>query len=456
MKNKKISAPLSLLFPGLGHFYIGKYVDGAVFFLGAGILWYAIWYRNALLIYFNNPRSFLVWGALVFVYLFSIADSYRKTKSTNMPDRGKYSLANGLPAKILLIPGILIFLALIFYIGFGRGILPNIPEYKKDQAHLTATMKTKFLEEPLSEVKYPIKGYRIPGLGGFCWLESSSGLIKYLEPDVDFDTFIFYGRPTLVMAGRDKNERWGPGLSQTHAFAELGYTAFRGSTNPTHLPQSVFPDIDPRNLIYFKTPEEELAFIKNLVSARIIPTIGYDGDFSTVIGYNKDGLWIVKSDASQTDKEGRNFMTYPVSFEPIFVTYKELFDNWGMDYQFFWFEKTGSRKSIDEVYMENKKNATEAAQNMTMVIEFLKNGGNLTDFTYEIDIPSAMTLYRYFTKQGNTDLANKYLEIAKIYEFQRASLGPDSRRSQSEARKFYIETLTKARPLLAEVATMWP
>lgn len=80
MKNKKISVSLSLLFPGLGHFYIGKYVDGIVFFLGAGVLWYAIWYRSTLLIYFNDSRSFLVWGALVFVYLFSIVDAYRKTK----------------------------------------------------------------------------------------------------------------------------------------------------------------------------------------------------------------------------------------------------------------------------------------------------------------------------------------------------------------------------------------
>ncbi|OGY64674.1 MAG: hypothetical protein A2214_01385 [Candidatus Harrisonbacteria bacterium RIFOXYA1_FULL_48_8] len=80
MKNKKISALLSLLFPGLGHFYIGKYVDGVVFVLGAGLLWYAIWYRSTLLLYLNNPRSFLVWGGLVFVYLFSIVDSYRKTK----------------------------------------------------------------------------------------------------------------------------------------------------------------------------------------------------------------------------------------------------------------------------------------------------------------------------------------------------------------------------------------
>lgn len=450
MKSKKVSVLLSLLFSGLGHFYIGKYIDGMVFLAGAGVLWYAIWYKSTLLIYFNNPRSFLVWGALMFIYLFSIVDAYRKTNKEN------YFISRGLPAKILLIPGVLILLALIFYIGFGRGILPNIPEYKKDQAHLAVAMKTGLPEDPLPEIKYPIKGYRIPGVGGFCWLESSSGLIKYLEPDIDFDTFVFYGRPTLVMAGRNNNERWGPGLNQIHAFTEFGYTAFRGSTNPTHLPQSVFPDIDPRNLIYFKTANEELNFIKRLVSAQVIPTIGYAGDFSTIVGYNENGLWIVRSDSTQTDKEGRNFMTYPVPFEPIFATYEELFENWGMDYQFFWYERTSPRKPVSEIYAENKKNAQEAVNNLDDVLNFLKEGGRLVDFTYEIDIPSSMALYRYFAKSGNADIANIYLQIAEIYDSQRESLGPDSRRNQSDARKFYIETLSLVQPLLEKAAAMWP
>lgn len=373
-----------------------------------------------------------------------------------MENRENSLFSKGLSAKLLLIPGILIFLVLIFYIGFGRGIFPNIPEYKKDQAHLSATMKTKLPEKPFPEIRYPIQGYRIPGLGGFCWIESSSGLIKYLEPDIDFDTFIFYGSPTLVVAGRNKNERWGPGLSGSHAFVELGYAAFRGSTNPTHPPQSVFPDIDPRNFIYFKTKKEELDFIKRLVSAQIIPTIGYNGDFSTVVGYKKNGLWIVRSDPSQTDREGRNFMTYPVPFESTFITYKELFDNWGIDYQFFWYEKTGSRKPVSEIYAENKKNAQEAPDNLKAVLNFLQNGGRLVDFTYEIDIPSSMALYRYFSKRGNADIADVYLKIAEIYDLQRESLGLDSRRSQSEARKFYIETLSLVQPLLEKAAVMWP
>ena len=80
MKNNKISALLSLLFPGLGHLYIGKYVDAMVFMLGSGFLWFAIFYRSSYLANFNDLRSFLVCGALAFIYIYAIINAYLKTK----------------------------------------------------------------------------------------------------------------------------------------------------------------------------------------------------------------------------------------------------------------------------------------------------------------------------------------------------------------------------------------
>lgn len=362
-------------------------------------------------------------------------------------------MKKGLPAKFLLIPGIVVFLVL--FMTFAPRFLPNESEYKKDQMRLAEVMKEKLPQQTLEEIQYPVQGYRIPGIGGFCWLESAAGLIKWLEPDIDFDTFVFYGNPTLVMAGRNKNERWGLGLNQIHAFTQLGYTAFRGSTSPINLPQSVFPDIEERNLIYFKTPQEELELMKRMISAKIIPTITYDGDFSTIVGYNKDGVWLVKSDPDQTDKEGRNFMTYPVAFNAIFFTYDELFDKWQTNYQFFWFEKTGPHKAESEVFAQNRKNAQEAARNMKLVMDYLQKGGNLLDLTYAVDVPSSVSLYRYFTKRGNIDLANQYLEIAKIYDSQRASLGSNPIATEPKDRKFYLETLTKVLPLYEKLTAAW-
>lgn len=80
MKNKKVAALLSLLFPGLGHLYIGKYIDAVVFIIGAGVLWYALFLRGYFLMISANPRYYLVLIALIFIYLYSIFDAYRKTK----------------------------------------------------------------------------------------------------------------------------------------------------------------------------------------------------------------------------------------------------------------------------------------------------------------------------------------------------------------------------------------
>lgn len=376
-------------------------------------------------------------------------------------------MKKGLSAKILLIPGsIIVFIILFFLISsidlrdsqVFFGLINGENKYREDQTYLTSVMKTKLPETPLTEVKYPITGYRIPSLGGFCWLESGSGLAKYLEQDIDFDTYVFYGNPTLIMAGRNKNERWGAGLNQIHAFTQLGYTAFMGSTSLNRFPQSVYPDIAPRNFIYFKNAQEELVFMKRLISANIIPTINYDGDFSTIVGYNKDGVWMVKSDPDQVDRDPktgkpRNFMTYPVSYNPGFFTHKELFGKWKTRNQFLWYEKTGQRKPENEVYLENKKNAQESVQTMKTVINYLKNQGNLIDFTYGIDIPSSISLYRYFNKRGNTNLANVYFEIAKIYDSQRVAHESNPQEFYS---KYMIETLTKVQPLYEKAASMWP
>ena len=80
MKSKKVASFLSLLFPGFGHLYIGKYVDAVVFIAGAGFLWYALFLRGYFLMMSANPRYYLVLIALGFIYLYSIFDAYRKTK----------------------------------------------------------------------------------------------------------------------------------------------------------------------------------------------------------------------------------------------------------------------------------------------------------------------------------------------------------------------------------------
>lgn len=91
-------------------------------------------------------------------------------------------MKKGISAKILLIPGfiIILFLLLLLFSSFDPQIFLGRfnGEYERNQAYLLTAMKTKLPEASLPEIKYPIQGYRIPGLGGFCWIESSSLLLR--------------------------------------------------------------------------------------------------------------------------------------------------------------------------------------------------------------------------------------------------------------------------------------
>ncbi len=447
MNNRKTCILLSFLFPGFGHLLIGKYVNAVVFMFAAGFLWFAIFYRSSTLATFNNPRSFLVWAALIFIYLYSIIDAWVKVR------KGK--AGKGLPIKSILVPGIIIFLVLVFFISYS--IFPYQLEYKKDQAYLKENFKNELLLRPLSEIKYPVKGYLIT-TGGFCWLMTQAGIANYLEPDIDFNTFVLYGNPTLFMAGRTEKERYGPALNGRHAFKNLGYTVYHGSTNPTHPPQVVYPDIEPENFIYFKKAEEEFLFIKKLLTAGIIPIVHIEDGFLGLAGYDSKGIWLTNPESIPEEEKPKNFLETVILDKTWFMSYDEFFKNWSGDNQFFWYKKTNPRKTEAEVYTENKKNALEAAQNIKTTIGILQNLKEHQNiswiYTYDFDTPSAVALYDYFLNKGNTELAQKYLEIAEIYDKERESLGPNL--PQTASAQFLIQLLSRLHPYYEEAGNMWP
>lgn len=388
-------------------------------------------------------------------------------------------MKEGLPAKLLLLPGIIIFVALFSFFSFHFD--PQIfltrfnlkKEYEKDQTYLKMALKTKLPEEPLNQVQYQAQGYRCPGC---CLVGAGAGLAHYYEPDIDFDAFIAYGIPTIFYAEeKGKTKRFGPGFDVWRAFANLGYTAYRGKPSPIHPPQIIFPTFNPQNYITFQDKDEEILFIKKLLSAGNIPIIPW-GDFLMVTGFNendRDNLWF----SSQTNKG--SLMEYP----PLLTNSKRKFADWVQawgsqggnyhpeNYVFYWVEKVGPRKTVAEILKENKLAAQEAPAKMQKAIDYLKstgrwgdfisalNVGNVStsrfeDYSASIDIPMTAALSRYLRKLGYGKLADQYWEIAKIYDQTQAAIGnePDS----GKQIKLVIETLVKVKPLAEQAAALWP
>lgn len=369
-------------------------------------------------------------------------------------------MKKGLPVKFLFIPGLIAFLILI--ITFGPRFLPNETEYKKDQAHLAEIMRGKLPETPAPGVKLPVKGYIIAGGGGYCWVDAAAGIANHYESDIDFNKFIFYANPTLIMAARNKNERYGPGLSTMRAFKNFGYTPFRGATTPIHPPQNTAADFEPQNLIYFKSVQEELLFAKKLLSAGIVPIIGLQRDpfedvegglFSSLVGYNQDGVWLNVSPPSERYAPGNKYyLDEPGRYEPRFASYDLLLKFWVGEHQLLWVVRSGERKSEAEVYRENKKNVQEAPDNLRKSIEFLKNNGSLLDFTAALQTPEAAVLYRYFKKKGDLSLANHYKELADTYESVKLS----QIKNPKDDRQKMIEVLTAVYPYIFKISSLWP
>ena len=77
LKNKKVAALLSLLLPGVGHLYLGKYTDGVIFLVGSLFLWVITVLKSEFIFQFNN-QAVIVLIALIGLYLYTIFDSYRK------------------------------------------------------------------------------------------------------------------------------------------------------------------------------------------------------------------------------------------------------------------------------------------------------------------------------------------------------------------------------------------
>ena len=78
-KNPIIAVLLSLLFPGLGHFYLTLYFNGIGYMIAASILWGAILSRKMVLMTIN-PLTFLFWLAFAAVYFYAAIECYRKAR----------------------------------------------------------------------------------------------------------------------------------------------------------------------------------------------------------------------------------------------------------------------------------------------------------------------------------------------------------------------------------------
>ncbi len=283
-----------------------------------------------------------------------------------------------------------------------KDIIPEVPEEEK-HLDITAFITT-----------YPT-----------CYFDAGGSLVNYME-DISYDEFIWYGRPLNFKY----DTRWntlrtgvGGGELTFESFYNLGYKSYVGRTEKNYPPTPERLHMKASyNFIFFDTNEEALDFIKRLMSADIPVMInlqmGRTGDYHFIKGYNKTHIFIppyvdLKTHENIFPDEMPLFNQEAYEWEETQVlTYEEFFSLWEeTGDNFYWFVKNRERKTEQEMFQINKKDAEEAYDN---VQKFIKSS-DFEPYTSDGDlIIATASASRYLTKQGYTELGKKYMELATM------------------------------------------
>jgi len=302
-----------------------------------------------------------------------------------------------------------------------------------------AEMEDKIPEAPEEAKQLNITFFVTPE--ATCYFDSGASIANYME-NISYDKFIWYGRPlNFKYDTRWNSLRTGVGGGELtfESFYNLGYKAYNGKTEKNYppIPERLHMKASS-NFVFFDTNEEALGFIKRLISADIPVMvslqIGERPDYHIIKGYDKTHIFIPPYVDVMT-KEYIHPDQMPLFNQEAFewqetqvLTYDQFFSLWDeTGNNFYWFVKTAERKTEQEIFDINKKDAEEAYDN---VQEFIKTA-DFDSYTSDGDlIITTASASRYLTKKGYTGLGNKYMELATAYNNMRNQIQSINKYSQ--------------------------
>ncbi len=289
-----------------------------------------------------------------------------------------------------------------------------------------------------------------------CYFDAGASIANYME-NLSYDEFIWHGRPiNFKYDTRWDSLRTGVGGSELvfESFYNLGYKAYNGKTEKRY---PVLPGRNhmrpSSNFIFFDTNKEAWDFVKRLMSADIPVMVALQGDYHIIKGYNKTHIFIppymnLKTEEYIHPDEMPLFNQEALKWkETQILTYDEFFSLWKKTGDnFYWFVKQQEGKTEQEMFNINKKDAEEAYDNVQKFIKSADFGSNTSDELFytsdeELIIATA-SASRYLTKQGNTELSEKYMELATIC---------NNIRSQSQN----IDKYSQIAEIYKEAAELW-
>jgi len=401
MKNKNISALLSLLFPGIGHFYIGKHLDALVILITAISLWLVGLSSDTHLLTFDNYRSFLVWGGLVFIYLYSFIDAYRKTKQAYEVKNANQT--KGISVKFLFLSFVPIIVLLSGFYLWQRLQFSHPKKHKLNVVPVLGSEETK---------KH---GFRV---GGWCWLGGATMLLKNNDPSITFDKVLLYKEGgtsfSLIFMGGNKqlfgSEYHFSTDSQMRAAKNLGYKAHLRIKNPLIVlggeqwqiknwiknAKQMRADVKT----FFLTPINEIKYMVSQGYPVFTDSIPCGKDFNVIEGFEKNNLYVITPEPFEfglIDPKGTCMVPFP-NF-----------------YRILWYTKEWDAKSDAELLSLLKWHAQLAPINMRAFVTFMQADKNMDiSITFNQLYVVRNVAANFLEKLGHKDLAKGYRQSAQL------------------------------------------
>jgi len=255
-------------------------------------------------------------------------------------------------------------------------------------------------------------------IGGYCWLASTTMLMKHFDPSIEFWEALVFSEGTTSFSfyfGGHSNTRAAAGLqkggpdSLLLVAKNLGFKPHVRIQNPitasdkgqanTWLRTAKEVGADIKTYL-FTFPMDEF---KQAISSGIPVATSYSPclrDYHVLEGYSKDRLFIVIPDPSDVGKTDPK-MSCPVGD--------------GLKHDMFWVTPEGERKSDAELLSKMKWLADLAPKNLRSYSDYIEKGVEIANFEVEKLHLARKCASMYFDKLGYKELAEGYEESSELF-----------------------------------------
>ena len=255
-------------------------------------------------------------------------------------------------------------------------------------------------------------------IGGYCWLASTTMLMKHFDPSIEFWEALVFSEGTTSFSfyfGGHSNTRVAAGLhkggpdSLLRVAKNLGFKPHVRIQNPSTASDKgqantwlrTANEVEADLKTYpFSFPMEEF---KQVISSGTPVATSYSPclrDYHVVEGYSKDKLFIVIPDPSDVDRSDPK-MSCPIGD--------------GLKHDMFWVTPNGERRSDAELLSRMKWLADLAPANMRSYSGYIEEGAEIANFEIGKFYLARKCASMYFYKLGYEEIARGYEESSELF-----------------------------------------